>query len=49
LKVVHDRYEGEAAQLGAKLILLRPDHYVAWTGDATPADPAALMRKVAGA
>jgi 2-polyprenyl-6-methoxyphenol hydroxylase-like FAD-dependent oxidoreductase len=31
------------------LVLLRPDHHVAWRGDAAPADPAAVIRRVRGA
>jgi hypothetical protein len=32
----------------AKLILVRPDRYVAWLGDGAPPDTTAVMRKVAG-
>jgi 2-polyprenyl-6-methoxyphenol hydroxylase-like FAD-dependent oxidoreductase len=32
----------------ARLILVRPDEYVVWTGDAEPADPRTLLRRVAG-
>lgn len=31
------------------LVLLRPDHHVAWRGNSTPADPAAVVRRVRGA
>ncbi|RFS84433.1 monooxygenase [Actinomadura spongiicola] len=31
------------------LVLLRPDHHVAWRGNATGADPAAVVRRVRGA
>jgi len=48
LKTVRDKYEGEAAQLGAKLILVRPDHYVAWCGDNSPADALALLKRAIG-
>jgi hypothetical protein len=30
------------------LVLVRPDHHIAWRGNAIPHDPDALMRKVAG-
>ena len=32
----------------AKLILVRPDQFVAWTGEHAPGDAAALLKKVAG-
>ncbi|WP_225839301.1 FAD-dependent monooxygenase [Streptomyces sp. NK08204] len=31
------------------LVLLRPDHHVAWRGDEAPEDPAAVIRRVRGA
>ncbi|SHN26487.1 FAD-dependent monooxygenase [Actinacidiphila paucisporea] len=31
------------------LVLLRPDHHVAWRGNSAPADPAAVVRRVRGA
>lgn len=30
------------------LVLVRPDHHVAWRGDAFPADPQAVLRQVTG-
>jgi 4-hydroxyisophthalate hydroxylase len=39
---------GEAASYGAPLVLVRPDQFVAWTGDAAPEDPAELLRTVTG-
>ncbi len=48
LKVVRDEYSGGREDYEARLVLVRPDQYVAWTGDAAPADADAVMRKVAG-
>jgi 4-hydroxyisophthalate hydroxylase len=41
------RAEGRAAY-GRKLILVRPDQFIAWTSDTAPQDAAALIAKVAG-
>jgi hypothetical protein len=48
LKTVRDRFDGEAAQLGRRLILVRPDHYVAWCGDHVSGDAGIVMRRSAG-
>ena len=40
LAIVRDTNEGERARYGASLILVRPDQFVAWAGEA--ADPTAL-------
>jgi len=48
LSVVTDTYEGSRAELGARLVLIRPDQYVAWCGDESPSDPAAVLRRAAG-
>jgi len=48
LKVVRDRYSDEWTAYGARMILVRPDQFIAWTGNAAPADAAALLRKVVG-
>jgi len=47
LKIVRDSYGDGRTAYEAKLILVRPDRYVAWTGDRAP-DAAAVMAKVAG-
>jgi hypothetical protein len=46
--VVQDRFEGEMQAYGARLVLVRPDQYVAWAGDAPPPDADALLRRVVG-
>jgi 4-hydroxyisophthalate hydroxylase len=48
LNVVADRADGAHAGYGSRYILVRPDQYVAWTGNQLPADPAALLRRVTG-
>ena len=37
-----------AREYGARLVLVRPDQYVAWAGDITPPDAADVIRQVAG-
>jgi hypothetical protein len=48
LKVIEDSYAGGREAYGCRLILVRPDQFIAWTGDAAPDDAPALLRKVAG-
>jgi 4-hydroxyisophthalate hydroxylase len=48
LTVLRDtRADGRAAY-GRKLILVRPDQFIAWTSDAAPQDAAGLIAKAAG-
>jgi 4-hydroxyisophthalate hydroxylase len=48
LGVVGDTSDGGRAAYGCQYILVRPDQHVAWAGDQPPADPAELLRRVAG-
>jgi len=48
LTVIEDTRREACEAYGASLILLRPDQFVAWSGDAAPADVAGLLRRVAG-
>jgi hypothetical protein len=48
LEVIRDTFQGERQRYESRLILVRPDQYVVWTGDARPDDVRALMSKVAG-
>lgn len=48
LKIAQDSYEADRNKYESRLILVRPDQYVAWRGDEALADPVGLLRKVAG-
>jgi 2-polyprenyl-6-methoxyphenol hydroxylase-like FAD-dependent oxidoreductase len=48
LKVVRDSQEGGREAYGCKLILVRPDQFIAWCGDEMPAVPEQFMAKAAG-
>jgi 2-polyprenyl-6-methoxyphenol hydroxylase-like FAD-dependent oxidoreductase len=48
LRVVRDTFDGGREAYGARLVLVRPDQFVVWTGDAAPDDAAAVLRRVSG-
>ena len=48
LKIVCDSFADGRTAYEAKLILVRPDRYVAWIADRAPDDTAAILRKVVG-
>jgi 4-hydroxyisophthalate hydroxylase len=48
LKIIRDRYSGELASYEQRFVLVRPDQFVAWTGDVPPDEPSALLAQVAG-
>jgi 2-polyprenyl-6-methoxyphenol hydroxylase-like FAD-dependent oxidoreductase len=48
LKVVRDSYAGGREAYEHRLVLVRPDQYVAWTGDDAPSDLAALLARLTG-
>jgi 2-polyprenyl-6-methoxyphenol hydroxylase-like FAD-dependent oxidoreductase len=48
LTVVLDPFEAGRAAYESRLILVRPDQYIAWTGDVAPPDAEAVVRRVAG-
>lgn len=48
LKVVKDSGADARNAYGCRMILVRPDQFIAWTGDAVPVDAAALLRKAVG-
>jgi hypothetical protein len=47
-KLIRDTYKDNRTAYEARMILVRPDQYVVWAGDAAPKDTMALMRKVVG-
>lgn len=48
LAVIRDDRGGGRDQYGSRLILVRPDQFVAWTGDAAPPEPTALLFRLSG-
>lgn len=48
LKIITDTVEGGREAYGSRLILVRPDQYIAWTGDYRPGDVNGLIRKAVG-
>jgi 4-hydroxyisophthalate hydroxylase len=48
LKVIADTCAGGREAYEKRLILIRPDQYIVWTGDRAPDDARALMAKVVG-
>jgi hypothetical protein len=48
LKIVRDSYADGRAKYETRMILVRPDQFIVWTGDHAPADVAQIMRKVSG-
>ena len=49
LQVITDTLDGQRAAYRRRLILVRPDQHVAWTGNDAPIDAAAVLRRVIGA
>jgi 2-polyprenyl-6-methoxyphenol hydroxylase-like FAD-dependent oxidoreductase len=48
LTIVRDTYADGRTEFGARLILVRPDQYIAWCGDTSPPDIAGLLARCAG-
>jgi 4-hydroxyisophthalate hydroxylase len=48
LTIVRDTNADGREAYDARLILIRPDQYVAWAGNAPPADPQTVLRMVTG-
>jgi 4-hydroxyisophthalate hydroxylase len=48
LQVINDSFDGPRTAWARRLILVRPDQFVAWTANDPPADAAAVLRRAAG-
>ena len=48
LKIIRDSYDAGRKAYEARLILVRPDRYVAWAGDAAPENAQAVIAKIVG-
>lgn len=48
LKIIRDTFADGRTAYEARLILVRPDRYVAWTGNGPPARPDAVIAKSVG-
>ena len=48
LKVIRDTYAGGREQYASRLVLVRPDQYVAWAADVAPVDARGLIARVSG-
>ncbi|HEU5017532.1 MAG TPA: FAD-dependent monooxygenase [Pseudolabrys sp.] len=48
LTIVADSAQAAREAYGCRLILVRPDQFIAWAGEAIPSDPAKLLDKVSG-
>jgi hypothetical protein len=49
LKVIRDTTGDERARYTARMILVRPDQFVAWCGDRANPDPAQILARSVGA
>lgn len=47
-KIIKDTFEGGREKYECRMILLRPDQFVAWTGDHLQQDAASILRKACG-
>jgi len=48
LRVLTDTFDGPRAAYKRRYILVRPDQFIAWTGDEPPADASSILRRVIG-
>jgi hypothetical protein len=48
LKIIRDTFGDERAAYEARLVLVRPDRYVAWVGDHLPSSAADVLKRATG-
>jgi 4-hydroxyisophthalate hydroxylase len=48
LNIIRDTFEDERSRYECRMTLVRPDQFVAWTGEQAPQDASALFKKAAG-
>jgi hypothetical protein len=48
MNVIRDTFAGGREKYESKLVLVRPDQFVAWIGDAAPTDAKALLARASG-
>jgi len=48
LTVIRDKFAEERARYGARMILVRPDQFVAWSGDRADPDAAQILARAIG-
>jgi 4-hydroxyisophthalate hydroxylase len=48
LKIIRDTFDGGREDYAARLVLVRPDQYVVWTGDAASPSADEIMRRASG-
>ncbi|SVB55901.1 uncharacterized protein METZ01_LOCUS208755, partial [marine metagenome] len=48
LKIIHDTCADDREDYKARYILIRPDHYIVWSGDNEPKDVVQLLEKAVG-
>jgi 4-hydroxyisophthalate hydroxylase len=48
LTVIRDSFDGGREAYGSRLVLVRPDQFVAWTGDMAQEDVTSVLHRATG-